>query len=48
MLDIKFWQETWDECFDIENRDIDKEGFARYIFQNRKRIIESKQYPCNL
>ena len=46
MLDIKFWQETWSECFDIENRDIDKEGFARYIFQNRKRIIENKQYPC--
>lgn len=46
MLDIKFWQETWAECFDIEKREIDKEGFARYIFQNRKRIIESKQYPC--
>lgn len=46
MLDIKFWQETWCECFDIENHDIDKEGFARYIFQNRKRIIENKQYPC--
>ncbi len=46
MLEIKFWQETWAECFDIENREIDKEGFARYIFQNRKRIIESKQYPC--
>ena len=46
MLDIKFWQETWAECFDIGKREIDKEGFARYIFQNRKRIIESKQYPC--
>ena len=46
MLDIKFWQETWAECFDIEKREIDKEGFARYIFQNRKRIIENKQYPC--
>lgn len=46
MLDIKFWQETWTECFDIDKREIDKEGFARYIFQNRKRIIESKQYPC--
>ena len=46
MLDIKFWQETWAECFDIEKREIDKEGFARYIFQHRKRIIESKQYPC--
>lgn len=46
MLDIKFWQETWAECFDIEKREIDKEGFARYIFQHRKRIIENKQYPC--
>lgn len=46
MLDIKFWQETWGSCFDIEKREIDKEGFARYIFQNRKRIIESKQYLC--
>lgn len=46
MHDIKFWQETLTECFDIEKREIDKEGFARYIFQNRKSIIESKQYPC--
>lgn len=46
MHDTKFWQETWDECFDLDNRTIDKEGFARYIFQNRKNIIENKQYPC--
>ena len=46
MLDIKFWQETWNDCFDMEKCDIDKEGFGRFIFQNRKRIIENKQYPC--
>ena len=46
MQDVKFWQETWGDCFDIDKREIDKEGFARYIFQNRKRIIENKQYPC--
>lgn len=46
MLEIKFWQETWSECFDIERREIEKEGFARFIFQNRKGIIESKTYPC--
>lgn len=46
MLEIKFWQETWSDCFDIESREIDKEGFARFIFQNRKSIIESKTYPC--
>lgn len=46
MHDTKFWQETWDECFNFENREIDKEGFARFVFQNRKSIIESKQYPC--
>lgn len=46
MLEIKFWQETWSECFDFEKREIDKEGFARFIFQNRKSIIESKTYPC--
>lgn len=46
MLDIKFWHETWSECFDIEKCEIDKEGFARFIFQNRKSIIESKTYPC--
>lgn len=46
MHDIKFWQDTWDDCFDLEGRDIDKEGFARFIFQNRKKIIENKQYPC--
>lgn len=46
MHDTKFWQETWDECFDLENRTIDKEGFARYIFHNRKKIIENNQYPC--
>lgn len=46
MQEIKFWQETWSECFDIEKKEIDKEGFARYIFQHRKRIIENKQYPC--
>lgn len=45
MHDIKFWQETWDECFDLDRREIDKEGFARFIFQNRKSIIENKQYP---
>lgn len=46
MLDNKFWQETWEECFDVERREINKEGFARFIFQNRKSIIENKQYPC--
>lgn len=46
MHDTKFWEETWDECFDLDNRTIDKEGFARYVFQNRKNIIENKQYPC--
>ncbi len=46
MLDIKFWQETWEECFDLEKREINKEGFARFIFQNRKSIIGNKQYPC--
>lgn len=46
MLDVKFWQDTWNDCFDLEGREIDKEGFARFIFQNRKNIIESKQYPC--
>lgn len=44
--EIKFWQETWEECFDIENHAIDKEGFGRFIFVNRKIIIESKTYPC--
>lgn len=46
MLDNKFWQETWGDCFDIERHEIDKEGFARHIFQNRKSIIGNKQYPC--
>lgn len=46
MLEIKFWQETWIECFDMEKREIDKEGIARFIFQNRKSIIGSKTYPC--
>ena len=46
MLAIKFWKETWDECFDFDNKTIDKEGFARYVFQNRKKIIENNQYPC--
>lgn len=46
MLENKSWQETWSDCFDIERHEIDKEGFARYIFQNRKRIIDNKQYPC--
>ncbi len=46
MLDNKFWQETWEECFDVEKREIIKEGFARFIFQNRKNIIGNKQYPC--
>ena len=46
MLEVKFWQDTWGECFDIEQKVIDKEGFARFIFQNRKNIIENKQYPC--
>lgn len=46
MHETKFWQETWDDCFNLEKREIDKEGFARYIFQNRKNIIENKQYPC--
>ncbi len=46
MLEIKFWHETWEDCFDLENQVIDKEGFARFIFQNRKSIIESKTYPC--
>ena len=46
MLDNKSWQETWGDCFDIERHEIDKEGFARYIFQNRKNIIGNKQYPC--
>ncbi|MCR5588474.1 MAG: hypothetical protein K6F72_02555 [Bacteroidales bacterium] len=46
MLDNKSWQETWGDCFDIERHEIDKEGFARYIFQNRKSIIGNKQYPC--
>lgn len=46
MLENKSWQETWSDCFDIERHEIDKEGFARYIFQNRKSIIGNKQYPC--
>lgn len=46
MLELKTWNETWSECFDVDKHEIDKEGFARYIFQNRKRIIENKQYPC--
>lgn len=46
MREIKFWQETWDECFNIEKQEIDKEGFARFIFQHRKDIIENKNYPC--
>lgn len=44
--EIKFWQETWEECFNIEDHAIDKEGFGRFIFVNRKKIIESKTYPC--
>lgn len=46
MLEIKFWEETWSGCVNLEKGEIEKEGFARYIFQNRKRIIENKQYPC--
>lgn len=46
MLEIKFWQETWGDCFDLGNKEIDREGFGRFIFQNRKNIIESKTYPC--
>ncbi len=46
MLEIKFWQETWGDCIDLKKQEIDKEGFARFIFQNRKSIIESKTYPC--
>lgn len=46
MLGNKFWQETWEECFDVEKREINKEGFARFIFQKRKSIIGDKQYPC--
>ena len=46
MLGNKFWQETWEECFDIDKREINKEGFARFIFQTRKSIIGNKQYPC--
>ena len=46
MLENKSWQETWEECFDVNKREINKEGFARFIFQNRKNIIGNKQYPC--
>lgn len=46
MLEVKFWQDTWSDCFNFEGREIDKEGFARFIFQNRKSIIDNKQYPC--
>lgn len=46
MLELKSWNEPWSECFDIEKREIDKEGFARYIFQHRKSIIENNQFPC--
>ena len=42
---VKFWRETWEECFDSENREIDKEGFARFVFNNRNKIIGSKSYP---
>lgn len=45
ILSIKFWKETWEECFDLDKREIDKEGFARFIFNSRNRIIGSKSYP---
>lgn len=46
MTETKFWEETWNECIDIEKQSIDYDGFGRYIFNNRKNIIGSKTYPC--
>lgn len=46
MLETKFWKEIWEDCVDIQNREIDKEGFGRALFIRRGIIIGSNSYPC--
>lgn len=46
MIEVKFWKEDWEDCVDIQNRTIDKEGLGRSIYIKRDKIIGSKTYPC--
>lgn len=39
----KTWSELWTENYDEENKDLDTEGIARYIFINRQNLISNKQ-----
>jgi len=41
----KTWGELWEENYNLESREIDHEGIARYVFMNRSTIISNKQYP---
>ena len=46
MSESVFWQEVWEDCFNQDNKEIDREGFGRFIFTNRKIIIGDNSNPC--
>lgn len=45
ILEVKTWKEIWEDNVDIDNKEIDKEGFGRSIYTKRRLIIGNKNYP---
>lgn len=43
MKDYKTLADLWNENYDEENKELDTEGIARYLFVNRQSLISSKQ-----